>query len=314
FHYCLWSPRPSPVVLIVYDLFDSLQSSFFLLGPDYPTASHFSVGCRLCLKEIPSRFIFLEQPVVRFFQVHGSLFIGVDSQFVLLSGAIRFEPVWLHSSLVDEGLSTFDIDAAPDTAGFARRETNSVADVVDTLANTIYPAVAECLVNRFGPRNAWLPRTLPVVADPHCISFGMMLLKPPAKSRRDLKENGFHTRLEAQSSCASGRIDDAPNKLWVPVAVSIVRTEGKTGWSFAVWIDQFGQPLKPFPIFLRTCALAFVFHVASQFAPGYAHCAAQQFIDHVQRNHARKHRVTERFENASYGLGGFKETRVGFDL
>jgi len=93
-----------------------------------------------------------------------------------------------------------------------------------------------------------------------------------------------------------------------------VRTEGKTGWSIAVSIDLFGEPLKPFPIFLRSCALTFVFHVTAQFTPGHAHCAAQQFIDYVQRNHARKHRITERFENASYGLGGFKKTPISFDL
>src|SRR5207302_11472992 len=43
-----------------------------------------------------------------------------------------------------------------------------------------------------------------------------------------------------------------------------------------------------------------------QFAPGDSNCAAQQFVDYVQRNHARKHRVTKGLENASYGLGGLK--------
>ena len=79
-------------------------------------------------------------------------------------------------------------------------------------------------------------------------------------------------------------------------------------------VDLFGEPLKPLPIFLRTCPLTFVFNVAAQFAPSDAHCAAQQFVDHVQRNHARKHRVTQRFENAGYGLGGFKEARIGLNL
>src|SRR6266566_532730 len=60
-----------------------------------------------------------------------------------------------------------------------------------------------------------------------------------------------------------------------PVTVSLVRTEGETGSGFAMPIDLFGEPLKPFPIFFRTCALTFVFNVAVQIAPGDAHCAAQ---------------------------------------
>ena len=101
---------------------------------------------------------------------------------------------------------------------------------------------------------------------------------------------------------------------WPPVAVSVVRTEGKTGSGFAMPVDLFRKPLKPFPIFLRTCALTFVFDVAVQFAPGHADCAAQQFVDYVQRNHSRKHGIPKRFENASYGLDCLKETRIGFDL
>ena len=93
-----------------------------------------------------------------------------------------------------------------------------------------------------------------------------------------------------------------------------MRTEGKTGSGFAMPIDLFGEPLKPFPIFLRTRALTFVFDVAAQFAPGDAHCAAQQFVDYVQWNHARKHGVPKRFQNASYGLDRLKKTRIGFDL
>jgi len=79
-------------------------------------------------------------------------------------------------------------------------------------------------------------------------------------------------------------------------------------------IDLFGEPLKPFPILLRTRALTFVFDVAAQFAPGDAHCASQQFVDYVQWNHARKHGVPKRFQNTSYGLDGLKKTRIGFDL
>ena len=72
-------------------------------------------------------------------------------------------------------------------------------------------------------------------------------------------------------------------------------------------IDLFGEPLKPFPIFFRTCTLPFVFNVAVQIAPSDAHCATQQLVDYVQRNHAREHRVAQRFENASYGLDGLKK-------
>src|SRR5512133_2480917 len=98
--------------------------------------------------------------------------------------------------------------------------------------------------------------------------------------------------------------------LWSPVAVGIVGAKIEAGPGFAVAIELFREPLKPFPILLGTCAVTFVFDVAAQLAPGDAHCAAQQFVDYVQRNHARKHRIAERFENASYGLGGLKKTRI----
>src|SRR5262249_19995695 len=168
-------------------------------------ADGFSVGGRLRLKETPGGLILLQQPIVRFFQVHASLLVGVDARFVLFSGLIGFEAGWLHLSLFDERLSTFDIDAAPDTAGFAWREANGVAEIVDTLPNTIYPAVAECFVNRLGPSNAWLARAFLVVADPQCISLGMMPLQPLAESRRRLKESWFHAHLETQASRSLGK-------------------------------------------------------------------------------------------------------------
>ena len=40
------------------------------------------------------------------------------------------------------------------------------------------------------------------------------------------------------------------SELRAPVAVSFVRTESETGSGFAVPVDLFGEPLKPFPIFL----------------------------------------------------------------
>jgi hypothetical protein len=79
-------------------------------------------------------------------------------------------------------------------------------------------------------------------------------------------------------------------------------------------VDLFGKPLKPFPIFLRTRALTFVIDVAASFAPGDPHCAAQYFVDYAQRNDARKHGVSKRFENTGYGLDRLKKTRIGFDL
>src|SRR5262249_31084714 len=98
------------------------------------------------------------------------------------------------------------------------------------------------------------------------------------------------------------------------VAVGIVRAQGETSSGLAMSIDLLGEPLKPFPIFFRTCALTLVFNVAAQIAPSDAHCATQQFVDYVQRNHARDHRIAQRFENASDGLGGLKKTRIGLDL
>ena len=93
-----------------------------------------------------------------------------------------------------------------------------------------------------------------------------------------------------------------------------MRTEGKTGSRFAMSIDLFGKPLKPFPIFLRTRALTFVFDVAAQFTPCYAHSPAQYFVDYVQRNHARKDCVPKRFQNASDRLDRLKKPRIGLDL
>src|SRR4030095_14899796 len=115
---------------------------------------------------------------------------------------------------------------------------------------------------------------------------------------------------KADQQCLSS----AQQSLWSPVTVSIVCAEGETCSGFAVPIDLLREPLKPFPILLRTCTVSFVFDVAVQLAPCDAHCAAQQFVDYVQRNHARKHRITERFKNASYGLDGLKNTRIALTL
>ena len=104
------------------------------------------------------------------------------------------------------------------------------------------------------------------------------------------------------------------SKLWAPVAVSVVSTEGETGLGFAMPVNLFGEPLKPFPIFLRTRAFTFEFNVAAQFTPGYPHCAAQYFVDYIQRNHACKDGVPKRFQNTSYGLDRLKKTRIGLDL
>jgi hypothetical protein len=94
--------------------------------------------------------------------------------------------------LFDEHLSAFDVDAAPDAAGFAWREANLVAEIVDALPNTVDPAVAERFVNRLRPGNAQLARAYLVVADSQYISFGMMLLKPRAERCRRLKKSWFH--------------------------------------------------------------------------------------------------------------------------
>src|SRR5262245_18386962 len=102
--------------------------------------------------------------------------------------------------------------------------------------------------------------------------------------------------------------------LWSPIAVSNVRADGKTGWGFAVSINLLREPLKPFPILLRTCAFSFVFDVTAQLAPRDAHCSPQQLIDRYQRNHARKYRIAQRLEDTSNGLYGLKKTRIGFDF
>jgi hypothetical protein len=48
-------------------------------------------------------------------------------------------------------------------------------------------------------------------------------------------------------------------------------------------------------MFLRTGAGSFEFDVITQFAPGDPDCSAQQFVDNVQRDHARKHGISKRF-------------------
>src|SRR5205823_4650225 len=77
-----------------------------------------------------------------------------------------------------------------------------------------------------------------------------------------------------------------------------MRTEGETGSGFAMPVALFGKPLKPFPIFLRTSALTFVFDVAVQFAPGDAQCAAQQFVDYVHWNHAHTSHLNQSDNNS----------------
>ena len=81
----------------------------------------FAVGRWLRLKVTPCSLVVLQKPIVQFFQFHTSLFVRVDAGFSLSSGFIGFEAGCLHASLLDKHLGMFDIDAAPDTAGFARR-------------------------------------------------------------------------------------------------------------------------------------------------------------------------------------------------
>ena len=99
------------------------------------------------MKESPRSFVLLEQPVVRFFQLYTSLFVRVNAGSILPPGFIGFQAGRLHLSLLDQRLSAANIDAAPDAAAFARCETNCVADVVDTLADAIYPTETEGLID-----------------------------------------------------------------------------------------------------------------------------------------------------------------------
>ena len=93
-----------------------------------------------------------------------------------------------------------------------------------------------------------------------------------------------------------------------------MRAESEASSGFAMALDLFGEPLKPFPSFLRTCTPAFVFDVAAQFTPGDTHCAPEQLIDNVQRNHVSEDSKTQRLENAGYRLDGLKKTGIGLDL
>ena len=188
---------------IRYKFFNPFAASFFLFGADYPPTDGFSVRCRLRLKETPRRPVLLQQAIVRFVQVYVSLLVRVDAHFVLFSRFIGFHTCWLHPSLLDERLRAFDIKAAPDAGGFAWRKANPVTQIVDALADTIYPAVAECFVNRLGPGNARFARTLPIITDPLCASVGVMLLKPLAESSGCSKENCFHNLAHSRHSFAA---------------------------------------------------------------------------------------------------------------
>src|SRR5262245_56910390 len=124
--------------------------------------------------------------------------VGVDARFVLFPGLMGLEAGRLHASFFDERLSTFDVDAAPDTAGLARREANRVTDGVDAFANAVDPAKAERFVNRLGPSHAWLARAFLVEADPQCIRGGVVFRKPRAEGRRRSKELWFHGHHECE--------------------------------------------------------------------------------------------------------------------
>src|SRR5262249_54734613 len=143
-----------------------------------PPADGFSVGGRLGLKEPPGNLILLQQSVVRLRQVDAALLIGIDARFVFFPGFKGTEAGWPHQASLDERLRTPDVDAAPDAAGFARREANGVAGRIDALPNAVDPAIAKCFVNRLGPSNACFARSGFMIADQQCNSAGMMPLKP----------------------------------------------------------------------------------------------------------------------------------------
>src|SRR5262252_5894863 len=138
---------PLPSDRMRHEFFQPLQASFILPGADDPPADGFAVGGRLRLKESPGDLIRLQLPIVRFYQVHPSLFVGVDARLVLFSGLIGFEAGRPHPTAFNERLSALNVDAAPDAAGLARREANGVAELVEALANAVDPAKTERFVN-----------------------------------------------------------------------------------------------------------------------------------------------------------------------
>jgi hypothetical protein len=103
-------------------------------------------------------------------------------------------------------------------------------------------------------------------------------IQSKSENRRFQQVNSTIAIHQPKAFKSKGRLDllwKGQSRLGAPVVVSIVRAQGETSSGFAMPVDLFGEPLKPFPIFFRTCALTFVFNVAAQIAPSDAHCAAQ---------------------------------------
>src|SRR5437867_10684073 len=83
------------------------------------------------------------------------------------------------------------------------------------------------------------------------------------------------------------------SKLWPPVAVTIVRTDGETRSRFAMPIELFGEPLKPFPRFLRSRALTFIFNAAAQRLHRHASCLLFGLVitDEQKKPHGSRNRA-----------------------
>jgi len=118
-------------------------------------------------KEAPGFFI-----GAKFFFVSGGKLVrflleGIDAGPVGYPGGEGFEPGWVHFAGRGEPLDMADVDQAPDAAGFPWSEAIGVAVGVNFLADTINPAEAQRLIERFRVGEPGLARILAVKPHPN---------------------------------------------------------------------------------------------------------------------------------------------------
>ncbi len=121
------------------------------------------------MKETPCRLVLFQQPMVRFFQLDASLFVGVGAGLVLAPRFVGHPAGRLHQALRNQCLGKGHINFTPGAARLAWRKADGIADLVDRLADAVNPAKAEGLFNRLGPGDARLAGVLLVEADQQCL-------------------------------------------------------------------------------------------------------------------------------------------------
>ena len=102
--------------------------------------------------------------------------------------------------------------------------------------------------------------------------------------------------------------------LRLPVAIRYRCTDCETGLALAMAIELFGEPLEPFPAFLRAGPGALHLYERLKPLPGDPRHPTDEIIRDRQRNDARENRVTDSLHDRGNFQSRFQTARIILDL